>query len=750
MEKTVIFRENQEFRADDPNNLQAYGSDSLDHVVYDAISPGTHYAGLTATKSGTTAVSVAIGRLFAGGMVYSLDDAKIIDLFNYLPTTTQKIVAVVVWGTTHETDVQSRDFLTDVTTNATEPKSVTMTSARVCQIDIVGGAESASPQPPSIPSTTLLVALVTLSTAGVVSIEMQTANELPQLRDVETRTGKLELWKTQTDPRVSTITSDLAKLGLSIKDLADVRLVREVAADVARLKDISKLPDDFSDYANDHFLDTAESNTSAVGYAARVNEGIRFPHAASAVSALALLNPIDASVAVANGFALPAWSSKTRMDNTDGYAGADYLSSFEYQTTQSVELEISRTRIRLGAIYTVCTNAGYLNGRDITLNTASNTFVKNGETFTYLGGVNAGNINTDHTWIRIQECWVDTYKEPYWQINTVTKTVTGAQISQVFLNSQDGWLAELGIYFHDIGASGSVQIMLCKADNGQPDLASVLASVTVAQADLKVYPTRTAVSIPPTYLQGGSRYAVVVQSGGQHSVASVSGSTIPQGTYFHYQSGAFQAVDSTRSLMFDLKFAYFGVSYLAVQLASLSLAGGICSIDILTKMICPASCQMNFEVQVNGTWSPLTKESASLSLLDSAPNLVPLRAVFVGTPDIMPGFGLTGSQVTVAKPAAAFVHYSVTRTLAAATTTVRVLVLVESFNAALHTVGCTLVVNGTEVPPSVTSQSTTDSGILKQFSFTVTSTTSYVIKLTGTTSDTTTLFHVAERTDISF
>jgi hypothetical protein len=756
MEKTVTFRDNQEFRADDPNSLQTFVQDSMQHVVNDAVSSSTHYSGLTVTKAGTTTVQVVTGRLYAGGKVYAHDTAETLDLFSSLPTSASKIVAIVAWGSTAESDTESRDFLTDVTTGATEPKAVTMEVDRVCNIGTVVGTESSSPQVPTITSTYLLIALVTMTTSGVSAVEMCTANALPVLNNLSTRTAALETWKGQTDPKVSTITSDIAKLSTSLSEKASLALLRQVAADVAALKDLSKLPDDYAQYGCDHFLYTAETNasgsdSSGSSYSARIEEGIRFPFATSATSVLALLNSIDSTVAVTNNLCLPAWTGKTRMDNTDGYAGYDYLSSFQFQTTTTVQKTVSRTRVRYGATYTVCTNAGYLNGRDITYNEATHSFTKDGETFVLADGYDATDISTDHTWIRITEVFSDSYEETYWDLETTTKTVTGSQLSQVFLNAQDGWLTEIGLHLHDVGSSGTVTVMLCEADDGKPELSAVLATTTVAVADLKTYSTRTAVSITPTFLSSGSRYAIVVQSGGQHSLCTVSGATIPQGTYFHYVDGAFQAVDTARSIMFDLRFAYFGgLSYLAVQLASLSLSGGIAAIDILTKMVCPSSCSMTFEVQINGTWYPLSTDSAGLGLLDGLPNLIPLRAVFVGTPDVMPGFGLVGSQVKVATCASKFTHYSTVRNLSAATTTVRVIALVEDFDATYHALGCKLIVGTTLVSPAVTATRGTDSGTEYTFSFTITSSTSYVIRLNGSTTNTAKLFHVAERTDIAF
>jgi len=762
MENQFSLQDNEQFTAEDLMYIQGQVSQAFLDLINDAIDPGTAYAGLQVTMASATSINVAAGRLYGLGTMYSYPAGQpSINLFSFMPAVTQKIVAVVAWGQAAvPQNPEPRNFLINATTMQAQPQTVPTVNANVCNVNVIPGVESASPQAPTIPANCLLVALVTLGTTGIVSIAMQVRNQMPQLSDISGRTGALETWRAQTDPRVSTITSDLAKLAQAQLVLAPLFQLEQMAADVARLKATAKLPETYADYGADAFLDVTESDTAHAGYSAKVEEGIRFPDAGSVSAALALLNPIDPAVTNISGSILPAWTKATRMSNLAGFAGADYLSSFQFQTTTQTLMPVARRRIRFGCRYRPSSGLAYLAGREIPIDTACGAFRGFGEgAFSYDPAITLGPggsavalqyLNLGHKWRRTDGYWEDYWDQPYWKINVTTTVVTGGQESQVFLNAQDGWLTEIGLYFNDIGPTGAVQVSLCAADNGQPDLDSVLATVSIAQSALAKYPARTAVSIPPTFLSSGQRYAIVIQSGGQHSVCSVSGSAIPQGTAYSFLNGEWGPISNGRSVMFDLAFANFGTSLATVQLQSLSLAGGINSVDILTQSVCPSSCQIAFQAQVGGTWYALTEANIAAGVFTSAPNLVPLQAVFIGTPDVMPSLNLTTSQLLIGKAAVAFEHFSETRTLDAPTITVKVILLVENFDGAHHTVGCQLIVGGSPVTASVEADMPADSGINKQYSFTVTSTSSYVIEITGSTDSAADLFHVAERTDISF
>ena len=94
------------------------------------------------------------------------------------------------------------------------------------------------------------------------------------------------------------------------------------------------------------------------------------------------------------------------------------------------------------------------------------------------------------------------------------------------------------------------------------------------------------------------------------------------------------------------------------------LAGGIAAIDILVDTVIPGSCALTYEIQIAGIWYPLgSVDQSVLSAGGALPPLVPLRAVFSGTPDAQPCLKITGSSCRISRSKLAFVHISAVRTL---------------------------------------------------------------------------------------
>ena len=242
MEKQITFRDRQELTAADLNAIGTYAGQAIQHVVSDAISTELHYTGGNVAAKTTTQIEVAPLRFFNAGTVYASEQAETMNLFQHLPLTTKKCVAIVLWGETVETDVQPRDFITDLTTGATEPQAVSMTSLRKANINMLPGTESVDPQPPALQTGTLALALIYLGTNGIERIEMQEGVRLPSLRNHAERLREQENWRAQAEPRISTIATDLAGLAEKTSLLVSRSTVVELANDVARLKAKANLP----------------------------------------------------------------------------------------------------------------------------------------------------------------------------------------------------------------------------------------------------------------------------------------------------------------------------------------------------------------------------------------------------------------------------------------------------------------------------------------------------------------------------
>jgi hypothetical protein len=750
MERKVLFHDGQDVGPDDFNNVQDFAQTSIDHVVGDAVTPKARYAGFTASKSGPTTITVAAGRLYSGGKVYARNDVYTNDFVTALPVAGKKIVSLVVWGTETDTNVQPREFLINEETRQTEARPVPLEHARLANINVVVGQEAPDPVPPLIDVGITEVARIVLSPLGVESITMLTDTALPQLENVEDRVEDLEGFRKDVEPRVSTIASDIAKLANSIKGLSNQGLVTRIAYDVARLKEVAGIPDERIDYASDHFLTLDETNTTDPTLLALVQEGIRFAPENEGLAQLQVFDPLNPRQVIAGGILLPAYDRTLRLA-TGQRSGELSIAQYSYQTHEMRELTMTRQRIRYGEELTVCTNNSWWQSGQY--DPISGIFTKDGETFQVGTTFTSYDGTINHEILRLQRFWYDTVEEPYWDEVTVDHTVQGAQVAQTFLNSQDGWLDAIGLSFTRIAADGIVTLALTKTVRGEPDLDSVIAFVEVGRDKLRLAPEETVVALPPTYLQAGERYGIVVTTTADHWLAVTEGSNFAQGTLFYNTDGAYQQGDLTKDLVFSLYFAKFRSNFVRVDMQPLQLQGGITKIDILANTIAPKSTTITYEIQVGSSWYPLA--AVEQTALIGLPPLLPLRIAFNGTTDMMPGVMLSGSQVKVSRPRTTFKHISKARTLPAPAQNIQVKERLEYFDPAYHTSSCKLRTGAgyaTEVAATAVTELPIpeESAVERTYTFALPAAVpSYEIQTEGTTTTALKTFHVAERVDIA-
>lgn len=744
MERQVILRDDQEQQAADHNNIQTFVRQTFDDLVFDAIHDGRAYAGLNTTATSSTQVTTAAGQLYANGAMHISMDAVQQNMFPMLPAATKKKVALVTWATENENlDVQSRDYLINVDTGETQPAANPMESRRVANISAVAGVESPDPQLPALASHLLVYAIVTLSTTGIESVEMVNANRLPQLRQVAESQRSIEIWRAATEPRITTIASDITALAQTLVGQTSQRDLFMLFADVARLKEMNELPDDYAAYGADRYLTADETDVGNINLLAKVEEGVRFSEANAGLSELAVFSTLDPNKIISNGLMLPKYTNQTRL-NITGYSGEVSISQYGYQTFEITQKSMSRIRIRYGNTYTYCTNSAWW--RQGVYDSVTNTFRRNGETFEVVGG----DPRVNHKLVRVRQYWADTYEEPYWDYKVTDHTINGAQVGQTFLNSQDGWLTQVGFYLTRRAGSGNINLALCETVNGAPDLTKAIMVTTVNYADLKQYPEQTMVTIPPTFLKAGRRYAVVLTTNANHWAAMASGNSYTQGTFFYSTDGAFYQGDLTKDMMLTLNFAQFANARVVIALQPLQLDGGIANIDINAESIIPGATDLVFEVEINSAWRPLTE--VDVTALIGLPPLIPLRAVFLGTSDIMPALKLLGSVVKVWRPRTTFKHIS-DNCIRVSTTSIKVQLKLEGWNAANHTVACTLLTGVSfatvETADVTETQVIDDYTTIKTYTFNLGAAISnFKIQIDGTTSTALSTYHVAERVDV--
>lgn len=755
MLKTQTFRTRQEQQASDHNNLQAYARETFDHLVADTIATQKRFAGFEVTSASATEINIAPGRLFTAGEMYSSDDIVPKSLFDMLPAAAKKMVTVIIWSGVAEAQVEPRQFLIDVDARTTEPRSQSMRSDRISNVGLIAGIESADPQRAPIGSQYLAVCDIILSPTGIVEggISMIAGNRIPRLTDVDGRVGLLEKFRDVTEPRITTIGSDISALANRLRGSASTRAIIEMASDIARLKDVVGLPDDYASYAADFYLTTAETDVENLDLLAKVEEGIRFAPENADDQTIQVFNSLDPAQVVKNGILLPAHSSAARI-TVDAYAGEMNLSQFQSQAQTLVQKTMSRQRVRYGQEFSVCTNnrAYWAQGQ---VDPVSNTFTLNGETFVI---ANPELLRGAHSWIRLQQFWIDTYEEPYWDVLTTSTVVNGQTVAQTFLNSQDGWCTGVRIGFTRLAGSGAVRLALCETYRGAPALDKVVAQVEVPRADLKLFPQdgMTLFPLPPTFLTAGSRYAVVLITSAAHYAATASGGEYAQGTLFFSTDGAWFEGDFTKDLVFSVEFARFERVRSVVELQPLTLTGGISSMDIMAGMVVPNSCQCFFEVMKSGSgWE--TVDSLTPAKLIGLPPLLQFRVVMIGTTDVAPGIRIAGSRVRLSRPRTTFKHISTPRTLPAPTEQVKLTVRLENWDGAKHTHAARLLCvapgYATIETPDVTETALTEDpkAIIRTYTFnTAAPVSAYKIEQTGTTTTALDTFLVSTRVDIAF
>lgn len=695
MENRVNFREGMDIDPEDHNNLQSYAQTSLDHVVLDAITAKQRYSGFTVTKTGITSVGVEPGRLYSGGKRFAKTASTAQDFSTGLPLAGKRIVAVVVWGNEQDTGVTPREFLINEETGASEPRPVAMTKARLANVQFAQGADAPDPTPPIIDAGYTAVAYVTISTSGVEKIEMLTANRVENLDEIGDSVDSLNVFKSEAGPKISTLASDLAKLNNQLKASAGGALLERMLQRLAVLEYNDRIPTTAVDSFADYFLSPDQIDFTHPLSHCKVGEGLRFPDFNAAEAQLQIFDPLNPKVTIRGGTMFPAYDRELWLANTN-FASEAQVAGFSYQSFSMVQKTMSRQRIRYGSEFTVCTNSTFW--ATGTYDYFTQTFRRGDEVFQTAQIFSYDNVlNFDasgnpiqHSNLRLKQIFIDNVEEPYWDKVTVDHTVNGAQIAETFLQGQDIWLDAVGLYFTRLANSGGCTVSICEVTKyGTPNLQSVISHTTLDRSQMLAYPLETVVPIQPTFLQAGKRYAILITTAADHWVGMTPGEDFTQGTFFYVLDGAYAQGDGTRDLMFKLYRSKFRSNRTVVELQTLSLAGGILSIDVNADVIQPNSTNLTYEIQPagSGAWFNLLDiDSYMLGRGGSTPVTCNFRVVMAGSPDMMPALALSGSKVRVSRPDVTRVSVTKPKVMAAPSSTVHLLQRYENFDGNLNAV----------------------------------------------------------------
>lgn len=721
----MIFRDRQDFQSSDFNNFQGYIADTFQHLTQDAITDSLAFSGGLVTAASATEVSVSTLRLYSDGQIYVSETAQTLNLFQYLPTTTKRIVAVVLWGQQIETNTEPRDFLVDLVTGATQPQNVPMQRLNLANVNLLPGAEAADPQPAVLQSGTLAIAYVHLIPTGIESIEMLDSYRIPNVQDHEERMREQELFRDFAEPKIGSIATDLAALGRVTSDLATRNQLAAVAADTARVKTLLNLPATYAAYDADFFTSAAKTDPNGVGYGAVIDAGLLFPLAAQATAPLALFNPYESSVyRSAGNLVLPKFTEVVRIDNRGPQVGSLPLANYQVQSQTLKSYTETKWELTYGLRWNY--HIPWWMG----------PYIIYAPLFPGL-------------WLDVSPT-VSATRKPVtkYELVTTTESYTATLVGETALVSNTFWATSLDLRFTDIGPVGDVTVVICETINGQPDMMHTLARTTVNRADLKLAPITTNVPFEPVLLESGKRYAFVLLTGGEHSVATVDGNNYTDGTLFYSQDTQYMQGDFTKDIWFAFNGARFEKPRTEVVLQNITLAGGITDIKMSAKQVVPEGTSLEYEMNIGGIWYRLTDQTANR--LSSGPEILPLRAVFLGTSDMAPAMRLASNAIIGSRNNTSMVHWSTTRTLSAATTTITLQAAVKNWDAVNHTITPVIKVASTDYTPTATVESNDPDGLRRfKWTFTVPSTTTYSIKISGTRTSDAAPFQILERIDIA-
>lgn len=722
---TILFTEAEVAEPSDFDAIGAHARAGQDAIVGGAIDYAHHWADIGVSTATAIALSLSGGSLFVEDVVYTNADAVTVDLQAHLPLVTgdARWVALLLRGV-EATATENRMVETDADTGATVQMAVPKISTRRWEVTIQQGLSSPTPIRPTVAATECCLAYVELATTGIVSVEMNQADRVKTLAEVEGRVTVLEGDMASAVRRVSSIETDIANIAVRLKDVPNPIVVRQMQRDLAQLRRTVAMPAEARAYWYDAGLLKDEWATTDASWLARVREGVRFAWAAERDMQLALVDASSSAIRSAGTLLMPAWDETVRL-SVDGDGGSKNISQLTHTVTTATLKSLSRTVTEAGASTLVCENAAeWAFIRNLAV---GELFTVNGETFRNLGYANT--FGPGHNVYAIQHLIVRTYDETYWEYETEEIGVNGSIYGQTWLCAQPMVLTSLDLSFTRVGSDGDVHLFICECDeSGQPQFGQVLAAVTKAVADLAT--GWVTFDLTPTLLESGTRYAWFTVTTGNHALETVSGNKYAQGSLFWATDGAWAQGDVETDFAMRLKGAKFVATRTAVEFSPATLENGMTDLRFIHAGWAPGGTALTWEIFSDGGdgWQPLTLTSGDTSWLAGLPALTRIRAVFTGTTDLQPAMRLDATaRVMTFRPRGDFRAVSVDHDFGVSTTTVRIDVTLDRWDDAKHTVAPKVVVGATVVAPSavvVTPDLTNEKKRVVSASFTVPSTTS--------------------------
>lgn len=327
----VKIQDHQEIPASDYMRIQDARIEHLDNLLGDAIHDGKAFAGFGIVQSGAAGLIVGAGRLYIASKEYSRpgDTGSTFNLATgsvTLPVAAKKIISIVGWGTTRDTQTTPREFSTAVTDSdgtytgeySIESRDVPITTERFANIDVLEGPESANPQPPTIGAQYVEIARILCNSTGIESITHVEANRLESIRDLDIRAASLERDRDATTAAIGSIISDIGSLRALVSRLPRDTVLEMMVRDIARLKEQVGRPDTATAYGAITFGTSGEMDLTHAQSMCRIDGVLTFPAVAIKEALLAFSNPNEPLVVKKGSLTLPVFNEVVVIDTMAG------------------------------------------------------------------------------------------------------------------------------------------------------------------------------------------------------------------------------------------------------------------------------------------------------------------------------------------------------------------------------------------------------------------------------------------------
>lgn len=745
METKVKFNTAQEVPASELNALQDAAQAAMDHIVKVLLFDEGRFSGLMVSKNSALEIAIGKGYFINNGAIYPKTEDTAANLQSFLPSTGLRKVLVLVSGETANGATESRRFLIDAATRATQPRQVSTRTIRQASIDIVAGVASNSPSRPAVGAGWKVVAELTIGPSGItVDPVMEEANRALTLESAIAAIALLQAQDRKFSSMMDTIRSEITGLAQELRTKANDARVTYVVKDVLNLREKLDIADANSHFGFDNFVTDSESDEAFSGYTARVEGGtLQMGMATNATKLIALTNPNDAKLDISeSGLILPASTSELRLECNDYDTGVS-IASYGVSTIVGKKLNLSRTYIFYA------TKAGR-SFAEAYLSKNKNVRVRNPADNAWQ------TISLDGKTWKIEQiggnlkAWKLMVSEAYWDFDAVDLSTSGSRIAQTMLNSQGGWYKRVDFYLVDKGSSGNVTVTVCElTEAGTPNLGRILSVATVAYSSLNKGWNNVAL-FDPFYLVRGRRYGIVLTTPGAHVVGASLSNGITHGTLLASGDGTSWQVDLAKDLMFRLYACKFNSTKVVIDIEDVDLAGGIREVQAMLTGYQPSGTDLVLEGRIAGAWRSLTQEDETV--LNSAPSVLPLRLVFIGTKDLMPAIDLSKSRVIASRPLLTSTHISTIRSLGAGTTSsIKVIEVSDDFDEAAHDWVVTILSGAgyatVTTAASVTTKKSVDGRTQRTWIFSPSAIGAYRVKTVLTASSIDNLFSVFGRQD---